>query len=164
MIDASDHQATCPSSSCSPGNLLLGIVRPDGKIAALYPPIAVDQHFVEKASGPGLRPPESRFRFAGPCVTSACRHWLNNRCSLGDAAARAGTRVPADRVPPCTVRTSCRWWSQSGVAACRICPTIVHTPTRTNQPPSQDEGPKSFSPAMEILQITTKSSENKVNP
>jgi hypothetical protein len=124
--------ATCPSSSCSPGNLLLGIVRPNGTVAALRPPIQVDATFVAKASNNDHRPPESRFRFAGPCVMSACRHWSSDRCGLGDAVAGAARTVGEDFVPPpCAIRSSCRWWRQNGSSACQVCPLIVHTPAVT---------------------------------
>ena len=119
---------TCPSSSCEPGNLLLGIVGPDGRLAQLQPPIRVDEDFVQRASGPGLRAPEARFRFAGPCVRSGCNHWSEGRCGLGDAAAKAATRLPEpERLPRCSIRKSCQWFAQAGAAACRVCPTIVRT-------------------------------------
>ncbi|MFG2309955.1 hypothetical protein ACGFS9_14955 [Streptomyces sp. NPDC048566] len=128
MSDA-EPEATCPSSSCSPGHLLLGIVRPDGTLAALRPPPAVDAAFVERATAAGSRPPEARFRFAGPCVTGACHHWSDQRCRLGDAVARAAPLDADDAPPPpCAIRSTCRWWSQTGRAACRVCPRVVHTP------------------------------------
>ncbi|WP_051836389.1 hypothetical protein [Streptomyces sp. NRRL WC-3742] len=130
---------TCPSSLCAPGHLLLGIVRPDGTVTALRRPLTVDADFAARASAPGLRPPEARFRFAGPCVEAACGQWEGDRCSLGDAVAHAAQEVGADDpgapLPPCAVRSSCRWWQQSGSTACRVCDRIVHTskaPTETS--------------------------------
>ncbi|MEV7779917.1 hypothetical protein [Kitasatospora sp. NPDC088351] len=79
--DAARAGATCPSSLCAPGHLLLGIVRQDGTVAALRPPPAVDAEFTARASAPGLRPPEARFRFAGPCVEAACGQWEGDRPS-----------------------------------------------------------------------------------
>lgn len=129
--------ATCPSSSCAAGHLLLGIVRPDGTVAALHPPLPVSAEFAERAAAPGLRPPEARLRFAGPCVESACRQWAEDRCSLGDAVAGPGRaeRAVDDTLapPPCAIRPTCRWWAQGGADACRICPHIVHT-TKASAP------------------------------
>ncbi|MFJ9611940.1 hypothetical protein ACIRS1_36970 [Kitasatospora sp. NPDC101176] len=123
--------ATCPSSTCSPGHLLLGIVRPDGTVAALRQPITVDAEFAERAAAPGRRPAESRFRFAGPCVGAACRQWEDERCSLGDALAQAGRESGAADtdapLPPCAIRPTCRWWLQGGPAACHVCTRVVHT-------------------------------------
>ncbi|MFI9366132.1 hypothetical protein ACIG5E_34535 [Kitasatospora sp. NPDC053057] len=122
---------TCPSSLCAPGHLLLGIVRPDGTVAALRRPLTVDADFVARASAPGRRPPEARFRFAGPCVGPACGQWAEERCSLGDAVAHAAHEAGVDAsgtpLPPCAVRPTCRWWQQGGPAACHVCDHLVHT-------------------------------------
>ncbi len=113
---------------CSPGNLLFGIIRPDGRVVALQPPLPVTQTFADKASAAGRRPPEARFRFAGPCVTSDCLHWKDERCGLGDAVARtAESRGPAAKVAHCAIRPSCRWWHEQGGSACQVCPRIAHT-------------------------------------
>jgi hypothetical protein len=120
------EQLTCPSSTCSPGHLLIGIVRSDGTTVGVRPPLAIDDHFVATANAAGSRPPEARFRFAGPCVTSRCRHWADQRCSLGDLVA-SGAPTDDAPPPPCAIRPTCRWWAQSGVAACRVCPMVVHT-------------------------------------
>ncbi|MFH8386065.1 hypothetical protein ACH4E7_34960 [Kitasatospora sp. NPDC018058] len=123
--------ATCPSSLCAPGHLLLGIVRPNGTVAALRRPLTVDAEFAARASAPGLRPPEARFRFAGPCVGAACGQWEAERCTLGDALAAAAQEIGADDaggpLPPCAVRPTCRWWQQGGPAVCHVCDRIVHT-------------------------------------
>ncbi|MGW2183576.1 hypothetical protein ACWCXX_37265 [Streptomyces sp. NPDC001732] len=91
----------------------------------------MDAEFAARASAPGLRPPEARFRFAGPCVGAACIQWEGERCSLGDAVADVGRQVEAAGVgvplPACAVRSTCRWWLQGGAAVCRVCTRIVHT-------------------------------------
>jgi hypothetical protein len=110
------------------GNLLIGIVRPDGTVASLRHPLEVDERFVERATAGGQRPPEARFRFAGACVTSACRHWTGERCGVGDAVSRAAVNEQSV-LAPCAIRPMCRWWHQGGPAACSVCPHIVHTTT-----------------------------------
>ncbi|MFC5994085.1 hypothetical protein ACFQE5_07655 [Pseudonocardia hispaniensis] len=119
--------ALCPSSTCREGHLLLGIVGPDGTVVGLFPPLEVDRGFVETATA-GRRPPESRFRFAGPCAESSCGHWDGARCRVGDALTAAAPRL-AEPVPPprCAIRASCRWWSQNGALACASCSCVVHT-------------------------------------
>ncbi|MDG6106447.1 hypothetical protein Daura_27190 [Dactylosporangium aurantiacum] len=120
---------TCPSSSCTPGNLLLGIVRPDGTMAQLRPPLEVDETFVRRAQA-GDRVPEARMRFAGPCVTSRCRQWTGERCGVADLIADRAAALPdpdAAGLAPCAIRATCRWWAQRGADACRICPAVVHT-------------------------------------
>jgi hypothetical protein len=133
---------TCPSSTCTGGNLLIGIVRPDGTVAPIRPALEIDEAFVARARA-GQRAPEARMRFAGGCAESACGHWRDARCGLvelltdagapagqgsADAGAGAGADADADAPPPCPIRATCRWWAQRGVAACRICPTIVRGP------------------------------------
>jgi hypothetical protein len=147
---------SCPSSSCAEGHLLIGIVRPDGTIAPVRPPLELDAPFVRRAEASG-RAPESRMRFAGPCVTDRCRHWIAGpdaepdagpdarpgggpmpgpRCGLADLvadAAPAGPEAAATPLPPCAIRSTCRWWAQRGASACRVCPQIVHTRTTAGQ-------------------------------
>lgn len=138
MSEVSGPQAThaCPSSRAEPGAVLLGIVSPDGKVAYLTPRLRIDADFVE-LSKQG-RSPEKRFRFSGPCVEGDCAQWTGRRCGVIDAAlssadlasvtARAADG-PDQPLPKCSIRQHCRWFSQSGRQACRVCPSIV-TDTR----------------------------------
>lgn len=130
MTIADTEMRTCPSTSCTEGNLLIGIIRPDGTVAPVRPPLKLDPSFVRRAEN-GDRAPESRLRFAGPCITTQCHHWQDQRCGVADlvadsAEARVSTAGP---LPPCAIRPTCRWWAQRGMSACRICPEIVHTRT-----------------------------------
>jgi hypothetical protein len=121
-----DTGRTCPSSLCRPGSQLLGIVGPDGTVAPVQPPLSIDATFVQRAHAASPRPPESRFRFAGPCETDGCQQWTGERCSIAAAVARCAERSPApDRLPRCAIRPSCQWFAQEGTAACKICPDLV---------------------------------------
>jgi hypothetical protein len=64
------------------------------------------------------------FRMAAPCAGAACQHFDGARCGL---ATRIVRRLPVvtERLPPCRIRPSCRWWAQEGPAACQRCPQIV---------------------------------------
>lgn len=143
---------TCPSSSCTPGNLLLGIVRPDGTLAQVRPPLELDETFVERARA-GERAPETRMRFAGPCVTSQCRQWTGDRCGVADLVADTAAGLPTAvaaglpaGLPPCAIRATCRWWAQRGADACRICPAVVHTwRDDAGRPSSADDAAASLS-------------------
>lgn len=119
----------CPSGRCRPGALLIGIVGPDGRLGYLSPAIPVDDDFVARARAG--RTPESRFRFAEPCVEGRCAQWAGDRCGLiGEllASPHAGAPEQAAPLPRCAVRGWCRWFGQRGAQACRICPLVVHTP------------------------------------
>lgn len=132
---ADTAELTCPSSHCAPGNLLIGIVAGDRSIVPVRAPLAVDETFVEQAHEASERPPEARFRFAGRCVTSACRQWSGSRCGIGDivAAADPGSQP----LQPCAIRPTCRWWAQNGPAACRGCTLVVHTAGDGHQSPTR---------------------------
>ena len=72
-------------------------------------------------SGPAL--PTELFRIAAPCANGACRHF-NGACTL---AKRIVASLPAvvDALPPCQIRSTCRWFLQEGKAACFRCPLIA---------------------------------------
>lgn len=127
MTAVGARPSTCPSSTCTPGNLLIGIVRHDGTVVPLRTPLSVDERFAERASAE-KRPPETRFRFAGPCVESGCENWSGGRCGVADVAV---AEIPASdhtALRPCAIRATCRWWTQHGPAACRRCAYVIHTP------------------------------------
>ena len=129
---------TCPSSSCRDGALLLGIMTGSGKLAYVDPPVRIDAAFVAQAREQGS--PERRFRFAGPCVEDGCPQWTGEGCGVADLVVDrlatdasttdspdAETPAPDTRrtLPACSIRRSCRWFSQRGAAACTACPLIV---------------------------------------
>jgi hypothetical protein len=116
---------TCPSSDCSTGNLLIGVVQRDGTVSRVQPPLEVDDHFVRRAEESSQHPPEARFRFAGPCVTTSCQQWTGSRCAVGDLVANATPDVEA--LQPCAIRATCRWWSQNGPRACTSCSLVAHS-------------------------------------
>jgi hypothetical protein len=133
------EELSCPSGHCIPGSRLIGIVGADGRLGYVTPPLEVDVNFVE-ISQKG-RAPESRFRFAEPCLGRDCQHWTGNECGLiGQICAGAASHLalpdePA--LPKCGIRSSCRWFSQRGNEACRVCPLVVRVPRvpHTNDQP-----------------------------
>ena len=80
--ESTDDGLTCPSSNCEPGATLLGVVNSDGTVGYITPALEIDEQFVARARAG--RPPERRFRFAGPCVESRCHHWTGERCGVID--------------------------------------------------------------------------------
>ncbi len=117
-------ELTCPSSSCEPGAKLIGVVNADGTVGYVSPPLEIDVDFVERARQG--RTPEKRFRFAGPCVEGRCAQWTGSRCGVIDTVLTTPELPPApDRLPHCGIRSSCRWYAQSGAAACAVCPLVV---------------------------------------
>ena len=126
----SAQSARCPSARCEEGSFLLGVVLPDGTVSLADEPLPVDEHFVAAAmqSGPA---PETRFRFSSPCAGASGKQWTGSRCGVIDevlAVARERS-LPPVALRPCAIRSSCRWFSQSGESACGVCVLVV-TDTR----------------------------------
>lgn len=117
---------SCPSAPAAPGAILLGVLGADGHIHNLRTTMTVDADFLAAAGQSG--PVEARMRFAGRCQTSGCMQWTGTRCGVIDRAMaimqQAGV-PPAPALPPCTIRSDCRWFSQNGPAACGTCTLIV---------------------------------------
>lgn len=63
-------------------------------------------------------------RFAARCEELKCTHFDGANCAL---AQRIVTMLPevTEMLPPCVIRSSCRWYRQEGRAACMRCPQIV---------------------------------------
>lgn len=119
-----DH-ILCPSAMCEPGSQLLGIVGRDGRVSLLEEPILVDKNFTEMARQG--RTPEKRFRFTTPCLEKGCQQWKNGRCGIGDEVISVFAETISDqtKLPKCGIRNNCRWYNQSGVRACLICPDVL---------------------------------------
>jgi hypothetical protein len=68
--------------------------------------------------------PSEVLRFAAPCIGGACHHFADRRCAL---AAKVTDLLPAvaDELPDCSIRPTCRWFSEQGPAACQRCPQVV---------------------------------------
>lgn len=116
----------CPSARCESGNRLLGIQTEGGGLARFLPPPVIDDTFVAAAQETGA--PERRFRFAGTCAESACHQWQSGGCSIARmASARSGDDA-ATSLPPCHIRSACRWFGQEGRAACLACAFVVTDP------------------------------------
>jgi hypothetical protein len=122
---------TCPSGRCKEGAILLGIVGSGGVLGYVAPAMSIDADFIARASqGPA---PESRFRFAEPCVEQECAQWASCGCGVIDRVlhSQEGKRIMRDTsgsLPSCAIRASCRWFAQVGTDACLVCPHVVHTP------------------------------------
>jgi hypothetical protein len=127
--DGNGGTLLCPSAGCEPGAVLVGMVGGDGRVGYVLPQLPVSERFVEFARTGGA--PERRFRFALPCIQRACTHWTGSRCRLIDEVVetvdpRAVTPVVAPRRPAqCGIRSDCRWFLQSGLDACTVCPLVV---------------------------------------
>jgi hypothetical protein len=68
--------------------------------------------------------PTEIFRFAALCIKNGCQYFNGTDCLLVERIVSQSPQV-VDALPPCNIRTDCRWWQQEGKAACFRCPQIV---------------------------------------
>ncbi len=122
---SSDQERLCPSARCEDGAVLVGVVGREGTIGYLSPRVLIDPEFVRTAKEG--RSPERRFRFAQPCVEAGCVQWTGSQCGVIDRVMdEVGGGATRDfPLPKCSIRPDCRWFSQSGSAACRVCPLVI---------------------------------------
>jgi hypothetical protein len=68
--------------------------------------------------------PAEIFRIAAACSEGDCKHYDGNRCRLVERIVN-GLPTVAEKLPNCAIRSTCRWWHQSGKEACLRCQQIV---------------------------------------
>jgi hypothetical protein len=105
---------------------------------------------------PDTVPVTEVLRLAAPCAERHCRHFSGQHCTL---ASRIVARLPAvvDRLAPCALRPTCRWWDQEGPAACRRCPQVITEPFAASNLMREIAGPAA-TPA--ILKTSTTGANN----
>ena len=114
----------CPSSRCKEGSLLLGIVNAEGSVDILANPLPIDDTFIQIAEQG--REPEKRFRFVNKCVEGGCQQWTGSRCGVIDTVLLQLQHITDENnLPLCNIRSDCRWFSQTGEAACKTCTLVV---------------------------------------
>jgi hypothetical protein len=116
----------CPSTPAANATVFLGMITPAGRVAYVTP--AVPAEVALATAGDSTAPVESRYRLAGPCVTSSCGFWTGEHCGLGArlAASYAELAAPAGaELPKCAIRRTCRWFAEQGPAACPACSHVV---------------------------------------
>lgn len=81
----------------------------------------------EMPATPGVDPVEA-FRLAARCEDHRCAQHVagieGGRCGLGARIVAQLEPVVAG-LPPCTIRTTCRWFAEQGREACLRCPQVV---------------------------------------
>ncbi|WP_240108210.1 hypothetical protein [Streptomyces sp. MUM 203J] len=116
--------AWCPSGAPDRAeSVVLGVRSgPEGQVSYLAEPVPAAQ--VVDALPEGV-PPTRVLRFASHCV-SDCGNRVGTSCGLVDRVTAVPPPSGAEGrpVPRCHLRAQCKWWHQSGVAACHRCPAV----------------------------------------
>jgi hypothetical protein len=86
-------------------------------------------------------PPTHVFRYSAACEERACAHFDGRHCQLGARIAARLTPVVAEP-PPCQVRPDCRWYAETGPAACLRCPQVTTQVMRDSGPLSEVARPE----------------------
>jgi hypothetical protein len=68
--------------------------------------------------------PTEVLRIAAHCEESRCSHFDGAHCTLAKRLKEALAPV-TERLPPCTIRSTCRWYAEQGGEICLRCPQIV---------------------------------------
>jgi hypothetical protein len=103
---------------------VLGVLEggPDApRLSYLVEPVRVSDELLAQTGGVS---PTRVFRFAATCEERSCSHFDGVNCRLATRIV-AGLSSVVDRLPPCRIRSKCRWFAQEGAAACLRCPQVV---------------------------------------
>lgn len=122
----------CPSARAEEGALLLGVISPDQSVRMLSEPEPITSELAEAIAA--IDAPEQHFRFANRCVKSGCSQWHGGRCGVIDLVMSFNQHLTEPlALPPCAIRSQCRWHKQAGPTACTICPFIVTDSAQTSE-------------------------------
>lgn len=130
----------CPSAQPDmAGARAFGLIDHTGEVpttAFLAATVPVSPELLEMADP---LPPAQVFRFSAPCQQGKCSHW-QGACSLADRIVQL---LPASSLtlPPCRIRTDCRWYAEQGRAACQRCPQVITEITRPSELMAQAAAP-----------------------
>ncbi|QYJ07548.1 hypothetical protein [Qipengyuania flava] len=123
MTDRSELD--CPSASHSHAEAkLLGVVLDEGgeaRVSYLEKAADVPEDFDAEALGVD---PGHALRFSAPCHNKGCGQWKDGGCGLGKEILKRLSPV-VDVAPACTLRSTCRWFAENGVASCLRCPQVT---------------------------------------
>jgi hypothetical protein len=120
-----DRQLLCPSGRLEAGDSrVFGILSGSAeqpRVHYLPKTLPLDQELLGQTQA--ITPTEV-FRIASNCDEKQCAHFDGHQCQL---VLRVVDQFPeaADTLPACAIRRDCRWWKQSGKAACLRCPQII---------------------------------------
>ncbi|NEP80393.1 MAG: nitrogen fixation protein [Okeania sp. SIO3C4] len=115
----------CPSARPDmPDSKVFGVIGgtvDEPRLAYLKEPLPVTDEVM--ALSDSVTPAEV-FRTAAPCIEKNCQHFDGANCRLAMQVVENLTTA-VEQLPPCSIRSNCRWWQQEGKAACMRCPQVI---------------------------------------
>lgn len=118
---------SCPSAQPGmDGARVLGVIeRTEGRKSVAYlndSPVVSDE--ILQMAAPAE--PTEVFRFSAKCEERNCTHFDGRDCALATRIVENMMPV-SEKLPPCWLRSTCRWHAQQGAQACFRCPQIATT-------------------------------------
>jgi len=113
---------SCPSSIANEHAKIIGI-KLNEEVNILPQLLPVTNEFLKLANKDNTMLKD--FRFTNKCIESSCNKWNGNKCGLVDKLIEK-IETQASKIPLCSIRQSCRWYSQKGFDACIICEKITY--------------------------------------
>jgi hypothetical protein len=130
----------CPSAQAGmTGGMAFGVVggtAEEPRVRWIEKPVPVTEDLLVLT---GPVPPTQVLRIAAPCQ-HACCHFDGANCRLATRLVRLMPSV-TDSLPPCRIRSNCRWFLQEGKGACHRCPQIVTYSTNPTEELSRAANP-----------------------
>lgn len=118
----------CPSAQPGMANpRLIGVVTHEEegpRVAYLAEEVPLTEEVLVQI---GPAEPGQVFRIAAHCEEKRCTHFDGHDCRLASRIVRSLPAV-VDELPHCLIRSTCRWYTQEGKAACFRCPQVVTQP------------------------------------
>ena len=102
-----------------------------------YLPEPVPLSSIDAPLPPDVQPTEV-YRLAGRCSKSECLHYSGSHCKLGEHIVST-LDVVTRALPPCSIRSECRWSAEQRAQACMRCPQVV---TEVQAPLGHKTSPK----------------------
>ena len=125
LSSAAGPRLTCPSAQPDmEGARVFGVVSgtpQEPRVAYLRADAVVTRAMLAKLAPAD---PTQVFRFSAPCEEARCVHYDGRRCQLAGRIVEKLDPV-VDVLPPCLIRSTCRWYAEQGAAACHRCPQVV---------------------------------------
>lgn len=113
---------SCPSSIANEHAQIIGIKLHE-EVNILPKLLPVSNEFLQLANKGNMMLKD--FRFTNKCIESGCNKWNGKKCGLVDKLIEK-IETQASKIPICAIRQSCRWYSQNGFDACKICEKVTY--------------------------------------
>jgi len=124
----------CPSASKHiPGSKVFGLIIDDpGLVRTAYLDSEAEEALASASLAADMHLDRTNARFSADCQEGKCGNFVDHRCKISRNLVDFLQPV-VDALPRCTIRPTCRWFSEEREHACFRCPQVA-TISRQNKP------------------------------